>query len=98
MRISFRQFLELDKEEQTRLGTFNEDLSGQVKKKKMKELDLILKNKDWYAHYSDDQRVWKQSKKEDEQIRKLVDEIGEDALELYKMYGQKAGVMEMVKV
>ena len=51
-----------------------------------------------YAHYSDDQRVWKQSKKEDEQIRKLVDEIGEDALELYKMYGQKAGVMEMVKV
>ena len=98
MKLSFKDFLNLDKEEQARLGTFNEDLSGQVKKKKMKQLDTILKNKDWYAHFSDDQRVWKQSKKEDEQIRKLVDEIGEDALELYKMYGQKAGVIEMVKV
>ena len=97
MKLSFREFLNLDKEEQTRLGTFNEDLSGQVKKKKMKELDSILKNKDWYAHFSDDQKVWKQSKKEDELIRKLVDEIGEDGMTLYRQFGKRAGVFEALK-
>ena len=98
MKISFKEFLSFDKEEQTRLGTFNEDLSGQVKKKKLKELDYLLKNKDWYAHYSDDQRVWKKSQKEDEKIRSLRDLIGDDGHELFKQYAKKAGVMEMVKV
>ena len=97
MKLSFREFLNLDKEEQTRLGTFNEDLSGQVKKKKMKELDSILKNKDWFAHFSDDQKVWKQSQKEDELIRKLVDEIGEDGMALFRQFGKRAGVFESLK-
>ena len=97
MKISFKQFLNLDKEEQVRLGTFNEDLSGQVKTQKLKELQNLLKNKDWYAHYSDDQRVWKQSQKEDEKIRVLRDLIGDDGHELFKQYAKKAGVFESLK-
>ena len=41
MRMSFREFLQLDEETKTRLGTLelNEDLSGNQKEKKMKELE-----------------------------------------------------------
>ena len=98
MKISFREFLNLDKEEQVRLGTFNEDLSGQVKKKKMKELENLLKKYGFYFSFADSHADWKRENQNENNIRKLVDGIGEDALELYKMYGQKAGVMEMVKV
>ena len=96
MKISFKDFLNLDKEEQTRLGTFNEDLSGQVKKKKMMELETLLKSHDWYfsrgSHIS-----WKKGEEELSKIRRLVDFIGKDGMKLYKTYGKKNGVMEMVK-
>ena len=39
MKLSFKQFLNLDKEEQTRLGTIIEDLSENKKKTEMKKLD-----------------------------------------------------------
>ena len=42
MKLSFREFLDLDKEEQARLGKFNEDLSGQVNTQKLKELQNLL--------------------------------------------------------
>ena len=96
MKISFKDFLNLDKEEQARLGTFNEDLSGQVKKKKMMELETLLKSHDWYfsrgSHIS-----WKKGEEELSKIRRLVDFIGKDGMKLYKTYGKKNGVMEMVK-
>ena len=96
MRISFREFLELDKETQIELGTLNEDLSGQVKKKKMDELETLLKSHDWYfsrgSHIS-----WKKGEEELSKIRRLVDFIGKDGMKLYKTYGKKNGVMEMVK-
>ena len=38
MKLSFREFLELDKDTQKRLGTLTEEMSVSVKKKKMDEL------------------------------------------------------------
>ena len=97
MRISFREFLELDKETQRQLGTINEDLSGQVKNKKMMELETLLKSKDWWWFMSDDRRAYKSGEAEQSKIRRLVDFIGKDGMKLYKTYGKKNGVMEMVK-
>ena len=96
MKYSFREFLELDQDTQTRLGSFqvNEDLSGNQKEKKMKELEKKLKSHDYFFHYSDDGRSYKKGQKEQDEIRKLVDEIGEDGLSLYKQYLKQKGLME----
>ena len=98
MRISFREFLDLDKETQIELGNMNmnEELTRQVKNKKMMELETLLKSHDWYfsrgSHIS-----WKKGEEELSKIRRLVDFIGKDGMKLYKTYGKKNGVMEMVK-
>ena len=98
MKISFKQFLNLDKEEQTRLGTFNEDLSENKKKTEMKKLEKLLKSHDWWWFMSDSRQSYKKGEVEQEKIRRYIDLIGADAMKLYKTYGRKAGVMEMVKV
>ena len=98
MRISFRQFLELDKKTQIELGTINEDLSGKVKKKKMDELESLLKSHDWFFIFSDDSRSYRKGQEQQSKIKRLVDFIGKDGMKLYKSYGKKIGVMEMVKV
>jgi len=97
MRMSFREFLELDKETQRQLGTINEDLSGKVKKKKMDELELLLKSHDWWWFMSDDSRSYRKGQEQQSKIKRLVDFIGKDGMKLYKSYGKKKGVMEMVK-
>ena len=96
MKLSFREFLQLDEETKTSLGTIqvNEDLSGNQKEKKMKELEKKLKSHDYFFTYSDDRRYYEKGKKEQEEIRKLVDEIGEDGLSLYKQYLKQKGLME----
>ena len=98
MKISFKEFLNLDKEEQTRLGTFNEDLSENKKKTEMKKLEKLLKSHDWWWFMSDSRQSYKKGEVEQEKIRRYIDLIGADAMKLYKTYGRKAGVMEMVKV
>ena len=98
MKISFKQFLNLDKEEQTRLGTIIEDLSENKKKTEMKKLEKLLKSHDWWWFMSDSRQSYKKGEVEQEKIRRYIDLIGADAMKLYKMYGRKAGVMEMVKV
>ena len=98
MRMSFREFLELDKETQRQLGIINEDLSGKVKKKKMDELELLLKSHDWFFIFSDDSRSYRKGQEQQSKIKRLVDFIGKDGMKLYKSYGKKIGVMEMVKV
>ena len=98
MKLSFKQFLNLDKEEQTRLGTFNEDLSENKKKTEMKKLEKLLKSHDWWWFMSDSRQSYKKGEVEQEKIRRYIDLIGADAMKLYKTYGRKAGVMEMVKV
>jgi hypothetical protein len=96
MKYTFREFLQLDEETKTSLGTIqvNEDLSGNQKEKKMGELEKKLKSHDYYFHYSDDHRYYKKGQKEQDEIRKLVKEIGEDGLSLYKQYLKQKGLME----
>ena len=98
MKYTFREFLKLDKETRTRLGTIGiyEDLSGSQKEKKMKELEKKLKTHDYYFSYGD-HKSWKKGQKEQDEIRKLVDEIGEDGLSLYKQYLKKKGLIENKK-
>jgi|TARA_B100001964_G_C14190464_1_gene580809 predicted DNA-binding protein YlxM (UPF0122 family) len=99
MKYNFTEFCGLTKEEQIRLGTIhlNEDLSGTVKKKKMKQLESMLKSFDWWYSMSDDRRSYEKGSKEQDSIRKLVDEIGEDGMLIYKQYGKRAGVFESLK-
>ena len=99
MKISFREFLQLDEETQRQLGgTFNEDLSENKKKTEMKKLEKLLKSHDWWWFMSDSRQSYKKGEVEQEKIRRYIDLIGADAMKLYKTYGRKAGVMEMVKV
>ena len=97
MKISFREFLELDKKTQRELGTINEEMSVSMKKKKMDELQKVLSQHDWWWFMSDDRRAYKSGEAEQSKIRRLVDYIGKDGMKLYKTYGKKNGVMEMVK-
>lgn len=96
MTISFREFLQLDEETKIALGSrqINEELTKKIKDKKMVELERLLKSHDWFYSFSSDQRSWKNGKKESENIRNLVNLIGDDGMSLYKQYGKKAGVME----
>ena len=98
MKILFREFLELDKETQKRLGTLTEEMSVSVKKKKMDALQKLLSQHDWWWFMSDDRRAYKSGEAEQSKIRRLVDYIGKDGMKLYKQLGKKAGVLEMVKV
>ena len=96
--ISFTEFIRLPKDVQESMSRFeneglNEELSSKSKERNMKSLEKLLKSHDWYYSYGD-QKAWKKGKKENEDIRRLVDLIGDDGMELYKMYGRKAGVME----
>lgn len=54
-------------------------------------LETLLKQHDWYYHYSDDHRVWKRGKAQSEEIqrqRNICCSAGFDnvAEELYKKY------------
>ena len=100
MRISFREFLELDKETQRQLGNMNmnEELTRQVKKKKMDELQKLLSQHDWWWFMSDDRRAYKSGEAEQTKIHNLVSLLGKDGNSLYKQVAKKNGVMEMVKV
>ena len=100
MRISFRQFLELDKDTQKRLGNMNvnEELNKSVKNKKMDELQKALSQHDWWWFMSDDRRSYKKGEAEQSKIHNLVSLLGKDGNSLYKQVAKKNGVMEMVKV
>ena len=100
MRISFKEFLELDKETQIELGNMNmnEELNQSVKKKKMMELETLLKSHDWWWFMSDDRRAYKSGEAEQTKIHNLVSLLGKDGNSLYKQVAKKNGVMEMVKV
>jgi hypothetical protein len=95
MSISFKEFLELDKETQRQLGNMvNEELNQSVKKKKMMELEKLLKSAVWWGFMSDDSRAYKKWKEKETKIKALRDLIGSDSEHLYKIYAKKAGVME----
>ena len=93
MKYTFKKFLELDKETQRQIGSLTEDMSVSMKKKKMTELETLLKSHDWFYFYSDDSRSYRKGDEEHSKIRRLVDFIGKDGMKLYKSYGKQRGVM-----
>jgi hypothetical protein len=94
--ISFSKFLALPEEIQEQLSTFDnayitEELSTTAHKKKMLELEKKLKAFDfWYS--MGDRRAWEKGMKANAEIKKMMDELGDDAKELYKMYAKKSNV------
>ena len=97
MNYSFKEFCGLDEETQNQLATLNEDLSGNQKKTKMKELEKLLSLHDWWWFMSDDSRSYKKGRDEQTKIHKLVSLLGKDGSSLYKQVAKKKGVMEMKK-
>ena len=93
MKYTFKKFLELDEETQRQISTLTEEMSVSMKKKKMIELETLLKSHDWFYFYSDDSRSYRKGDEEHSKIRRLVDFIGKDGKKLYKSYGKKRGVM-----
>ena len=66
--------------------SFNEDLSGSEKKNKILLLKKLLSNFDKYYHYSDDSRVYRKGKEQQDEIEKLVKELGRDGSKIYKKF------------
>ena len=46
----------------------------------------LLSNFDKYYHYSDDSRVYRKGKEQQDEIEKLVKEIGKDGSKIYKKF------------
>ena len=92
---SFKEFLEHGEPEHLcKSHIYVEDLSGNQKRTKMKELERLLKSHDWWYSMSDDGRAWDRGRKQADDIHKLIKDIGDDGKTLYKKYGKKAGVFE----
>ena len=66
--------------------SFNEDLSGSEKKNKILLLKKLLSNFDKYYHYSDDSRAYRKGKEQQDEIEKLVKELGKDGSKIYKKF------------
>ena len=66
--------------------SFNEDVSGSEKKNKILLLKKLLSNFDKYYHYSDDSRAYRKGKEQQDEIEKLVKEIGKDGSKIYKKF------------
>jgi len=97
--ISFAEFLKLPEDVQESMGrleneNLTEELSPTAQKKLMISLERKLKDFDfWYV--MGDNSAWKKGKKAEEEIYKIMDELGtDDAKSLYKMYAKKSGMNE----
>ena len=66
--------------------SFNEDVSGSEKKNKILLLKKLLSNFDKYYHYSDDSRAYRKGKEQQDEIEKIVKEIGKDGSKIYKKF------------
>jgi len=87
---SFKEWLEKGEPEHlVKSSVYLEDLSGSKKQLKIKELNKLLKNYDFYYSWSDDFRVYKQGKEQQEKLLKLVKEIGKDGERIWKDYKKK---------
>ena len=84
---TFREFLEKGEPEVlTKSKIYIEDLSGNKKIIKIKELQKLLKDYDFYYSMSDDYRAYKRGKEQQEKILKLVKEIGKNGEKIWKDY------------
>ena len=83
----FREFLEKGEPEVlTKSKIYIEDLSGNKKIIKIKELQKLLKDYDFYYSMSDDYRAYKRGKEQQDKILKLVREIGKNGEKIWKDY------------
>ena len=96
MKLSFREFLKLDEETKTRLGTLqvNEDLSGNQKDMKLKDLEKKLKSWDYTYVYSDERNAYKKGVAQEKEILKLYKEIGAEGLKMYVDFLKSKGMKE----
>ena len=96
MKYSFREFMQLDEETRKQLGTIgtSEELSNNLKRKKMKELEQKLKSHDYTYVYSDDMRSYKKGQKEQDEINKLINLLGDEGVSLYKQFLKSKGIQE----
>jgi len=96
MYYSFREFLQLDEGTKTRLGTLqvNEDLSGNQKEKKLKDLEKKLKSWDYTYVYSDERNAYKKGLAQEKEILKLYKEIGAEGLKMYRDFLKSKGMKE----
>ena len=84
---TFREFLEKGEPEVlTKSKIYIEDLSGNKKIIKIKELQKLLKDYDFYYSMSDDYRAYKRGKEQQDKILKLVREIGKNGEKIWKDY------------
>ena len=84
---TFRQFLENGEPEVLcKSKIYIEDLSGNQKRTKIKELQKLLKDYDFYYSMSDDYRAYKRGKEQQDKILKLVREIGKNGEKIWKDY------------
>lgn len=51
---------------------------------KLKKLKTLLKRHDWYFDYSDDGRVWREGKRQKDEIDALVKQCGDEGAALFK--------------
>ena len=70
----------------TKSKIYIEDLSGNKKIIKIKELQKLLKDYDFYYSMSDDYRAYKRGKEQQDKILKLVREIGKNGEKIWKDY------------
>ena len=70
----------------TKSKIYIEDLSGNQKRTKIKELQKLLKDFDFHYTRSDDRRSYQRGKEQQDKIEKLVKEIGKDGLKIYRNY------------
>jgi hypothetical protein len=72
----------------------NEDLSGNIKKNKLKELSKLLKDWDYTYVYSDERNAYKKGVAQEKEIQKLYKEIGAEGLKMYRDFLKSKGMME----
>ena len=98
--ISFKRFRDKPLSEQKELqkidyydwdgySQYDEDLSGSEKRKKLVLLKKLLTNFDKYYHYSDDPRAYRKGKEQQDEIEKLVKELGRDGKKMYKKFWEQ---------
>jgi hypothetical protein len=64
----------------------DEDISNSDKKNQILLLKKLLSNFDKYFHYSDDPRSYRKGKDQQDEIEKLVSEIGKEGKKIYKKF------------
>ena len=64
----------------------NEDLSGNQKRIKIKELQKLLSVFDYWYSKSSDSRAYRKGQEQEKEIEDIVKQLGKDGLKIYRKY------------